>query len=249
MPLLETVFLLAPMVLTWATFTLLYLIIPNTRVPLRFALLGGFVAGTLWEVAKIGYTSYAARAISYSAIYGSLSVVPLFMIWIFVSWMVVLIGAQMTFASQNARTYEPNQDLTRLSVRERERLALVLLLRIHQRFAEGRGGSPVGELISGTSGPPSALRRILSDLQQGGLLLETASPGGPSYVPGRAADKTALDDVLTVLRGGQSPSPSQDRLESESSKLLEEAWSTERAFLAGRTIEDLLPSAAGVPSS
>ena len=101
---------LAPIVLTWLGFTLMYLFMPNTRVPIRFALLGGVVAGSIHEVAKSLFALYASKALTYSAIYGSFGAIPLLIIGVYVNWLVALTGGLLTFASQNALTYEPNED-------------------------------------------------------------------------------------------------------------------------------------------
>lgn len=90
-----------PWLTTWALFSALYLMMPNTKVKVRAAVIGGIIGGTLWEVAKYGYTLYATRVVSHSKVYGSLGMIPIFLVWIYYTWLVVLIGAQLTCAIQN----------------------------------------------------------------------------------------------------------------------------------------------------
>lgn len=101
-------FLLArvPILTTWALFTGLYLIMPNTNVKIRSALVGGIIGGSLWELAKYGYTIYAAKALVYSKIYGSFGIIPIFLIWIYYTWVVVLLGALITYADQHVHVYK-----------------------------------------------------------------------------------------------------------------------------------------------
>ncbi len=90
-----------PWLITWGMFTALYLIMPNSRVKFRSALLGGIVGGTFWEIAKYGYTIYATQVVSHYKVYGSLGMVPIFLIWIYYTWLAVLLGAQLTYADQH----------------------------------------------------------------------------------------------------------------------------------------------------
>ncbi len=95
-----------PWLTTFALFTVLYLVMPNTKVRFRSALIGGIFGGALWEIAKYGYTLYASRVVSYSKIYGSLGIIPIFLVWLYYTWIVVLIGCLVTFADQNIHTYK-----------------------------------------------------------------------------------------------------------------------------------------------
>ena len=119
-PMLGLLLNLGPLFLTCLFFTFLYLVMPNTRVSFRCAALGGFVGGSLWTLAQKLFALYAANAITYSAIYGSLGAVPLFVIWVYVSWTVALLGAMLTFAVQSVRTFEPERAISQA---ERELVA------------------------------------------------------------------------------------------------------------------------------
>jgi len=188
---------LAPIVLTWTGFTLMYLVMPNTRVPVRFALLGGVVAGSIHEVAKSLFALYASKALTYSAIYGSFGAIPLLIIGVYVNWLVALTGGLLTFASQNALTYEPGEDgSVRLTTSDREHLAVRLMIAIYTHFDHGKGPCTTADLLAHTAGPPRAKRRILEELRAGGLIVATEE----SFVPGRAAHQTSLKDVLMVMR-------------------------------------------------
>jgi membrane protein len=91
-----------PYALLWLGFTLLYTGLPNTDVRLRSALVGAVVAGTLWQIAQLIYVSYVIRMVRYSAVYGALWQVPILLAWLYLAWCIILFGAQVTRAHQQA---------------------------------------------------------------------------------------------------------------------------------------------------
>ena len=196
-PVLGIVGWLMPLVLTWSGFTLMYLVIPNTRVPVQFAVLGGVVAGSIHEIAKSLFALYANKAITYSAIYGSFGVIPLLIIGVYVNWLVALTGGLLTYASQNALTYEPQDDTyERISSGMREKIALKMLMTIFIRFENGLGPTSTSELISTIGGPPRAKRKILEELNQAAIIIAT----NESFVPGQAAHNVTVSQILKVVR-------------------------------------------------
>ncbi|HST02576.1 MAG TPA: YihY family inner membrane protein [Usitatibacter sp.] len=86
-------------VMSSLAFTLVYLVVPHRRVPWRHALLGGFTAGILFEVAKVGFAVYAHSSPTYDRLYGTLAVLPLFLVWLYYSWLVILLGAELTVSA------------------------------------------------------------------------------------------------------------------------------------------------------
>jgi membrane protein len=105
-PLISFLLKFSPYVLIWALFTILYIIMPNTKVNFKAGLLGGVVAGTLYQIAQWAYISFQISAAKYNAIYGSFAALPLFLMWLQISWWIVLFGAELSFANQNVHTYE-----------------------------------------------------------------------------------------------------------------------------------------------
>jgi membrane protein len=101
----DTFFLLnvLPFMFTWAAFTTLYVALPNTRVYFRDAVLGAFVAAILFEVAKSGFAYYVSTFSTYQFIYGAVAAVPIFLVWIYVSWLIVLFGAVVSYIKQRHR--------------------------------------------------------------------------------------------------------------------------------------------------
>ena len=200
-PVLDVASSVVPLLLAWVFFTFLYTVMPNTKVPFRFAAIGGVVAGTLWVAAQTLYTLYASNAITYSAIYGSLGAVPLFILWIYVSWIVALMGASLTFAIQSAETYEPDHSQKRrVPQRDREFLAARLLMAVSKAFASGSGPVSAQSLVDELLIPSRLSRKVLNDLVDSKLLVESDA----GFTPGRPLDQISVSDVVNVMRRGDA---------------------------------------------
>lgn len=205
-------FELAAYFFTVGFLTLLYLFLPNTRVPLRSALVGGMVAGTLWECAKRLYALYAVFILSRPSVYGSLAAVPLYILWVYVSWIIALLGATLAFAVQNARTFEPEDpDQRPASQRDRELLAARLLVVVSDAFDRGQGPVPGQQLLDRATVPPRLARRVLAELVEHRLLVETAPREGEetAFVPGRPLAAISMADVVRAMRRDAEPASRQ----------------------------------------
>lgn len=233
-PWLEWVSGAVPFVASGLFFGLLYKIMPNARVRTIPALIGGAIAGALWLLAQQLFALYAKNAITYSAIYGSLGAIPLFIISVQVSWLVVLFGAKLVFAIQTVKSSEvPGGALMELSVRDRERLAILLEWRIATTYDRGDGATPVSDLVEHAGWPPSAVRLVIADLLSAGLILEVdhGDVEDPAYVPARPATKLAMSDVVDAIRGAPRVTHTEGVLAEEDRSVLERYTEAEQAFL------------------
>jgi membrane protein len=193
-----------PLVCVYGGFTLLYLLVPNTRVPLRVALIGGIAGGTLWWAAAYGYALYAAVAVTYSKIYGSLGALAIFLVWIYVSWLIVLLGAEVAIAAQQAARPEEGVEDRDLSPVARELLALRVMSGVAARFLTGRVPATAEELGAELRLPVGLVRRAVERLAAAGLLLVDVGQGG--IAPARDPHRTSPADALAVLRRrGEAP--------------------------------------------
>lgn len=235
-PGLRVLLRLGPVLLYTLTFGGLYLIVPNTRVRVVPALLGGAVAGVTWVLGQQVFTVYAARAISYSAIYGSFGAVPLTILWIYVSWTLVLLGATVSFAVQSARTYAPDREV---GSREQEHVASRLILEVARRFDAGEGPTSDQTLIDASAVPARLGRRLLARLVERGLLVRVVLQDEDyGFAPGRPLSSLSLADVVEALRG-EPPN-----LDWPGRALLEDAESEARNRLADRSLEELARGSA-----
>lgn len=222
-------------------FSFVYQIVPNTSVRWQSALVGGVVGGSLWVLAQQLYAVFATRAITYSAIYGSLSAIPLFIIWVYVSWLVALLGAATTFAVQSAKTFEPERPVTQ---EEKEHVAVQLAMAVALRYSEGRGPSPSQDLIDQAGVPPRVARRVLEFLVDGGVLAEAKLKEDVGYLFARPLDHLTVADVVGVLRKGPADPEASDRHASgvfaaHAKELLDRAEVKAREVFMERSFEDL----------
>jgi membrane protein len=204
LPFANAVFLAAlPILFTWTGFTFLYYFIPNTRVRWTSAIAGGIVAGTLWEAAKYGYVVYNAHAVTNYAVYGALGAIPMFLLWLYLSWILVLIGAEVAYAFQHVRTYrrpEPASD------EAREELGLRVMLLIAQDFRTRGEPTSLRRIVDRLRISPALTDDALGRLKRAGLAREVdGTPAG--FVPGRDPAAVPVKAVLDAIRrAGTRPS-------------------------------------------
>lgn len=189
----------APLFITYAAFTLLYIVVPNARVGKRSAMIGAFVAGSLWELAKLGYAVYAARAFKANAFYGSLAAIPIFMLWIYLSWLIVLAGARLVYAidaSVEAETATPV-----LGAREREEWSARVARAVAEAFAAGKPPPTVAALAHQLGTLPTLVDEVACGLEAAGLIRETQDGG---LLMGRPLEQITLREVR---RAALAPPP------------------------------------------
>ncbi|MCU7904897.1 MAG: virulence factor BrkB family protein [Candidatus Thiodiazotropha sp. (ex Epidulcina cf. delphinae)] len=163
-----------PVMISALAFTLLYALVPNRSVPLRHALVGGLVAALLFEISKRGFALYVTTFPTYEAIYGALAIVPIFLIWIYLSWLVTLLGAEFTYCLGIYR-----EDWGESMLRRGDRFLLATKLLQVLRESQRRGAShTTHRLLEKVDGATEEqLDHALTCLQQAGLVLRTEEKG------------------------------------------------------------------------
>lgn len=200
-PLIISSLKILPYCVIWFLFTFIYIFMPNTRVRLNSGLLGGIVAGTIFVIVQDIYIKSQVGLTRYGAIYGSFAGIPLFMIWLQASWLVVLFGAEITFAHQNIDTYE----MENKSLEASNSLRKVLSLRITQICVKNFTGGEApwsAEKISGELELPVKLTKsLLTDLVSCRILSETkgADEKAIYYQPARDVNTLSINFILQSL--------------------------------------------------
>ncbi len=190
-----------PFIFMWLAFTLLYVFMSNIKVQWRAALIGGVVGGTLWQLAQLGYVHFQVGVARYNAIYGTMAALPIFMVWLYLSWVIVLFGLGVCYAKQSLRTGARDLRRDEVSRRSFEQVALVLLVTLAHRFY--RGETPINHdhLARLLYVPPRLCRAILAQLEQLGLITEVRGHAGwPSCQLGRDADNVSVAEIYSLLR-------------------------------------------------
>jgi membrane protein len=212
--LLHLVGQLVPYVLVISAFTFIYLLVPNTRVQLSSALYGGVIAGVLWETSGILFTSFIGGSTSYAAIYSGLAILLVFMIWLYVGWIILLIGASITFYHQNPQQLKWKQENSHISGRMRDQLALQAMVNIARAHDQQSDLLPSLENLAACQQVPvEVLRRMLDALQGDGLIQQSAQDP-PHYLPGASLQRIRLADILSSARRAEDDGRSE-RLHSD----------------------------------
>ena len=126
-PVFQNLLRFVPYALIWLLFTLVYIILPNTRVIFKYALVAGIIAGTGFQVLQWGYIHFQIGVTKYSAIYGTFAALPLFLIWLQLSWLIVLLGAEISFAYQNVKEYAMEAESLHISPHNKRILSLLIV--------------------------------------------------------------------------------------------------------------------------
>ena len=190
---------LAPYALVIAAFTFLYMFIPNARVRFTSALIGGAAGGIAWQTAGWAFAIFVASSGQYSAIYSGFAILLLFMIWLYVSWMILLFGASVAFYAQHPEYLYATGGEPRLSNRMRERLALTVMSLVARDFAIGRTMTSKPELARRLGMPMHTLQVVLDALEEQGLVVCSAADP-PKYLPARDPASVRVVDVLESVR-------------------------------------------------
>jgi len=192
---------LLSLLLVVAAFSFVYLYIPNTRVPWRAALFGGVVGGLTWKLGGLLFAHFVATSASYHAIYSGLAIVILFLIWLDLSWLILLLGGQAAMYFQHPYFLKGHEGFQELGSRIREGLGLSLMTLIAQRFINNQPPWSIDALAEHAGLPWVTVQEALAVLSQGGLIEETHRDDG-SFLPARDIAGITVTEVLRVMRAG-----------------------------------------------
>jgi membrane protein len=161
---------LLPYTLMWSLFTFLYIFMPNTKVRFSSGLVAGIITGTTFQVVQLAYITFQIGAVQYNAVYGSFAALPLFLAWLQLSWLIVLYGAEISFAYQNVDTYEFEPDILQASRRLRTLLSLFVTGRLIKNFIRGEKPMNAGEISNQLEIPIRFVNEIISDLVKSNIV-------------------------------------------------------------------------------
>jgi membrane protein len=189
-----------PYLVVAASFTFLYLFVPNTRVQFKAALAGGVLAGLLWAASGALFAKFVFASARLVAVYAGFAIFLATLIWVYISWFILLIGAQLSFYVQNPRYLRAGQAQIRMTSRLRERLALSVMYLVGRGFVDASARWTVKALSERLEVPSSALASVTDSLEKAGLLVATEDE---RLVPGRAIDRIGVHAILVAVRDEQ----------------------------------------------
>ncbi len=192
---------LLPYCVIWLLFTFLYMILPNGRVGLKFGLPAAIIAGTLFQIFQWAYLSFQFGVSKYNAIYGSFAALPLFLVWLQISWLIVLFGAELIFSIQNEEAYEFSPNFSKVSLRLKKTLTLQLVHFLVKQFCRGAPPVTFARITEALKIPKSLLERILADTKAAGIVSEICPDQGRAraYQPAKDVDLFTLTYVVDQL--------------------------------------------------
>jgi membrane protein len=200
-PLVTFLVKLIPYIIIYLLFTLLYVVMPNTKVNIKYGLYAALISGTIYQIVQWIYIEFQVGVSRYGAIYGSFLALPLFLVWLQLSWLIVLLGAELSFAYQNIEKYEFESEALKIPLNKKR---LVTFLIIHQIIKGFMQGSPPmsASQIGHTLGIPIRLvRDILFELNESRLIAETTteSPKERAFLPAVDINQITISFVQNKL--------------------------------------------------
>jgi membrane protein len=229
---------LMPFLMIIVAFTFFYAMMPNTKVKFTSALWGGIVGGTAWQASSLIFTAFVVSSTKYDAIYSGFAVGILLLIWLYMNWLILLLGSSIAFYHQHGN------NITRSSHFESspvllEKVGLEVMMRVAQSFEKSfekggeKGSRPIEQekLEQRKFIPPVLTRQVINKLLKAGLVV-VAGTNSDCLVPGRSTDQITVADILNALRHDQSDlakklkfTPSLESLSDDYQKSIDSQYS------------------------
>ena len=189
---------LLPYVSMWTLLTMVYLVMPNTRISLRSGFLGGVAAGTVYQIVQWIYIKFQIGVASYSAIYGSFAALPLFLVWVQMSWMILLLGAEIAHASEHYETFGFYPDYFKISTYSKKFLMLRIIHLVTKKFTLRERPLSAKQIASALEIPVRLVQQLLDDLTNIGLVTETTTrtKNEVAFQPGRPLEDLTVKHAL-----------------------------------------------------
>lgn len=197
----SSLFQLLPYLVIWSLFLLLYIMMPNENVKFKSALVGAVIAGTLFQITQFILVNFQVGVANYNAIYGSFSVFPLFLLWIQLSWIIFLFGAEYSFASQNIGSFEYEADIKNISSNQKRIISLGIANLVIKNFKVGNKPLTPKEIALTLGTPILLVRKIIIEFVNSGLFIRVymEDESEDSYQPSKDIDHYTIKSVVETL--------------------------------------------------
>ena len=194
---------LIPYCITWILLAFMYGLIPNTKVNTSSCLKAGLVAGIIFVVVQRIYIYFQVGAAHYNAVYGSFAALPLFLVWLQLSWFIVLFGAELSYAYQNAHACGIELDMHKINPSQKKLISLTIAQRVVAGFAAGSPGLSSSDISDQLGLPFVLVKHIIYELCETGILVEATLPGNEKtiYMPARDPGTITVASVIEALEG------------------------------------------------
>jgi membrane protein len=230
-----------PYLLTVGAFAFVYIFVPNTRVRRDAALVGALISGVLWEASGWAFTSFVVKSTRYTAIYSGFAIVITFMIWLYLSWLILLVGASVAFYYQQGEVSWMHGREVRLGNRQVERLALRVMQLVGWNYYHEQPPWTLQGLGKRLKVPAQLLVPMVDALERHGLLTRSAAEP-PAYLPARPLEVTGVVEVIDAVRRGHDETTADEEAVVEVVAVEELVHGVEEAIartLSGQTVKEL----------
>ncbi len=235
---------LVPYILVIAAFTFVYAFMPNTKVKLGAALVGGIISGVMWEATGWAFSSFVAGSTNYTAIYSGFAILIMFMIWLFISWLILLLGASIGFYFQHPEHLRLKRRELILTGSLLEKMSLLTMFYIARSYYRNFPKWDLDDLTHWLAVPLDVTQTVLKKLHDCDLIIPSRD-GSPPYVPAMDLETMQVKLVLDAIRSPEKNTGFNDQsLPSEPAieALMLELDQTMESSLQNRTIRDLILS-------
>lgn len=204
-----------PLFVLWALFTFLYIFLPNTKVQFSAGLFAGIIAGTIYQIAQWAYLTFQIGVARYNAIYGSLAALPLFLFWLQISWIIVLIGAEFSYAYQNIDLFELEPEVKKVTPYGCAIIAIAIVREVAKNFCEGKGPLTESDICKTLMIPRSVALKAIDILIASNLITLVSKEGDEKdqigFHPSIDPHSLTLSQIIDMLIGTVKELPFGDK--------------------------------------
>jgi len=200
-PIIVTLIKSVPYVSIWILFTIIYIVMPNTKVKFKYAVIAGVIAGTIALIFQSLYQSLQIGVMKWGTLYGTIAFIPLFLMWLQITWLIVLMGAELSFAYQNIENYEFEENALNLSQNNKRILTLLMAHKIIKNFEEGTVPWNTEALSHELGIPIRLVNSLVFELVEAGILAElaAANPKDRTYQPAVDINKITVAYIYNQM--------------------------------------------------
>jgi len=240
-PIVAVALKLWSLVAMWLGFAFVYMFMPNTKTRVLSALIGGIVGGSLWHLAQILHVEFQVGMANYNALYSGFAAFPVFLVWIYASWVTVLIGAEFAFAHQNEPAYRQIARSRHHDHAFKELLALRAMARVAVAFLEGRAPYSIQALADSLGVPARSVDEIVARLRDHEIVAIGDEDADPSVLPARALERITMKQIVDALKGtrGRVEIPAADPVDERVDALFASFEEDREHSRTNRTLRDI----------
>ncbi len=232
----------SPVVVGVLVLAAIYKLLPNTRVRYRAAVGGAVVSVPLWLAAKWGFAVYVTELVGTGNLYGAIGLLPLFLVWLNLSWMIFLFGAELAHTAVNLADIQATEQAKDVVLGPSDLLAAAIT--VARPYHAGEGPVRLGQIVNRLCLPTGSVQWLLDRLASANVVCPVEGPAESGYTLARPAERISVLEVLGVDNWDRASSPRR-RYDSEITRVVTRARDRARSALGAFTLADAISAAQG----